>query len=65
MQTAFQVAEQHRHGLDPPLIGQILQPLFLDHVRGNALLALLLGRQVQVFKLAVGKFQKITKFTHV
>ena len=33
VQTAFQVAEQHRDGLDALLIGQVLQPFFLDLVR--------------------------------
>ena len=62
MQPAFEVAEQNRHSLDPLLIGQILQPLFLNHIGGHALLALFLCLQVQVLKLRVGKFQKITKF---
>ncbi len=62
VQAAFEVAEQHGDGLDPLLVGQVLQALFLNLVGGNALPALLLGLQVQLFQLCVRKFQKITKF---
>ena len=60
VQPAFEIAEQNRYGLNATLVGQILQPFFLDHIRGDALLALLFCGQVQVFQLRVGKFQKLT-----
>ena len=36
VQPAFQVAEQHGHGLDALLIGQITDPLFLNLMRRDA-----------------------------
>src|SRR3984885_7023153 len=62
VQTAFKIAEQHRHRLDPPLVGQILQPLLANHIGRNPLPPLLLSSQVQVLEFTVGKLQKITKF---
>ena len=35
VQPAFEVAEEHGHGLDALFVGQILQPLFLDLVDGR------------------------------
>ena len=34
VQPAFQIAEEHGHGLDPLFVGQILEPLFADLVDG-------------------------------
>ena len=48
VQPAFEVAEQYRHGLDALFVRQILQPFFLNLVRRNSLLALLLGLQIQL-----------------
>ena len=59
MQAAFEVAEQHGDGLDALLVGEVLEPLFLDLVHGNAVLALLLGAQVQVFKFVVAEARKL------
>jgi len=55
VQAAFQVAEQHRHGLDPLFVRQIFNALFLNFVRSNSLLTLLLGFQIQLFQLVIGK----------
>ena len=33
VQAAFEVAEQHGHGLDALLVGQVLEALFLDLVQ--------------------------------
>ena len=62
VQAAFEVAEQHRHGLDALLVGEILQPFFLDLVGGDTLPALLLRPQVQLFQLVVRQRQEIAKF---
>src|SRR5579859_4416997 len=53
MQPAFKIAEEHGYGLDALLIGQILEPGFLDLVHGNAIFALLLRLQVQVFQFVI------------
>ena len=53
MQAAFKVAEQDGHGLDALFVGQVLQAFFLNLVWGNAVLALLLGLQVQFFQLFI------------
>ena len=63
MQTAFEVAEQHGQGLDALLVGQVLQPLFLNLVRSHAVQALLLRLQIQLFKFVVGDRQKIPQFS--
>ena len=62
VQAAFEVAKEHRHGLDPLLVCQVLDPLFLNFVRGNAVLALLFGFQVQLFEFVIGKSKEITQF---
>ena len=62
VQPAFEIAEEHGHGLDPLLVGQILQPLFLDLVDGDAVPALLLRLQIQFFQFVVGEGQKIAQF---
>ncbi len=54
MQTAFEVAEEDRDCLDALLIGQILDALFLDFVRGDAVFALLFGLQIELFELVIG-----------
>jgi hypothetical protein len=40
MQAAFKIAEQHSDGLDPLLIRQILEALFLNLAGINAIFAL-------------------------
>jgi len=53
VQTAFEVAEQHCDGLDPLLFRQILETLFANLLDWNALAALFLRLQVQIFDLCV------------
>jgi len=62
VQAAFEVAEQHRHRLDPLFVGQVLEPLFPDLVRINALLALFLRLQIQFFQFVIRQSQKIPQF---
>src|ERR1051325_5313466 len=50
MQTAFQIAEHHRHSLDSLLVGQVLQPLFTNGFGIDALLPLLFRRKIQLFQ---------------
>ena len=63
MQTAFEVAKEDRDGLDPLLVRQVLDTLFLNSVGGDAVLALLFGFQVELFELVIGQRKKITKFS--
>ena len=53
VQAAFQIAEQHCHGLDPLLVGKVLQSLFLNFVRRDAIFPLLLSLYVQLFQLCI------------
>ena len=46
VQTAFEVAEQHGHGLDALFICQILNAFFLNFVRVHSFLTLLFGFQI-------------------
>src|SRR5437899_12969451 len=62
MQAALKVAEQHRDGLDALLVCKVLDPVFLNLVRRDAVLALLFRFQVQLFKFVVRQRQKITQF---
>ena len=48
MQPAFKIAEKHGHSLNAFLIRQIFEPLLLNLVDSNAVLALLFGFQVQL-----------------
>ena len=52
MQAALQIAENHRYGLDPLLVGQVLDPLFADLFEGNPV-ALGLGSKIEVFQLLI------------
>ena len=63
MQTAFQVAEHHGHGLNARFLAQILQPLFLNFVRIHAVQALLLRLQIHDFEFVVGDRKKIPQFS--
>ena len=63
VQSAFEVAEQYGDGLNAFLVSQILQPLFLNLVRRNALHALFLGFKVQFFQFWIRQRQEITKFS--
>ena len=47
VQAALKVGEQHGHGLDALLVGQVLQPLFANLVGRHAVGAVGLGFQVQ------------------
>jgi hypothetical protein len=41
VETAFEVAEEDRHGLNPFFVGEVLETVLLDLVRGNTILPLL------------------------
>ena len=56
VQPAFEIAEQQRYSLDSFLVGQVLETFFLNLSDRNALHALFLGMQIQVFKLAIRQF---------
>jgi hypothetical protein len=58
MEATFEVAEQQSDGFDSLVVGQVLEPLFLNLMQGNAFVALLLGMQVQLFQFSVRKSQK-------
>src|SRR5713101_329577 len=62
VQPAFEVAEQHGHGLETLFVRQILDAFFLNLVRGDTVLALLLGFQIQLLQLIIGNGKKITQF---
>src|SRR5260370_41773309 len=62
VQAAFEVAEQHGHGFDALFIRQILEAFFLNLVFGNSFLTLLLGFQIQLLQLIIGKGEKISQF---
>jgi len=49
MQPAFEVAEQHGNGLDALLVGKVLYALLLNLVGRDAVSALLLGFEVQLY----------------
>ena len=59
VQAAFEVGEQHRDGLDPLFVGQILQSLFADLIRRHAVHAVGFRLQIQLFQLVVRESQKI------
>jgi hypothetical protein len=59
VQPALEVAEEDGHRLDAPLVRQVLQPLLANPVGRNPARPLLLGLQVQLFQLVVGKGEKI------
>ena len=63
VQAAFEVAEHDGHGLNAPFVGQILQPLFLDFGRRDAVQALLLRLQIHLFEFVVGDRQKVAQFS--
>ena len=62
VQPALEIAKEHGHSLDPLLVGQILQPLFLDLVDRDTLTALFLRLQIQFFQFVVGECQEIAQF---
>ncbi len=62
VQAAFEVAEHDGDGLDPLIVGQILDALFLQLVRRHAVLPLLLDGQIQFFELAVGEHEVVAQF---
>jgi hypothetical protein len=63
VQAAFEVAEQHGDGLDPLLVGQVLQALFANLVGRGAAGAIGLGCQVELFQLLVRESEKIAIFS--
>ncbi len=60
MQPALEIAEQHGHGFDPLLVGQVLQTLFADFVGCNPVGSIGLGSQVELFKLLIRECEKVT-----
>jgi hypothetical protein len=64
MQTAFQVAEENRHGLDAALVGQVFQAGFLNNLRRGAVLAVQLGLEIQFLQLGIGKYKEILEGRH-
>ena len=63
MQAAFEVAEENGDGLDAFFVGEVFDALFLNLVRRDALHALVLGLEVQLFEFLIGERQKITQFS--
>ncbi len=63
VEAALQIAEQNRDRLNSLLIGQVLQPLFLNLVEGHALPALILGFQIELLQLLVRERQEIPIFS--
>ena len=61
VEAAFEIAEEHGDGLDALGVREVLQAFLLNLAGGNALGALLLGVQIQIFQLLVGKFEKIAQ----
>ena len=61
VQPAFEIAEKHGHRLDVLFVGQILKPLFLDLVRGYAVLTLLFRLQIQLLQLVIRECQKVAQ----
>ena len=59
VQAAFKVTEEHGHGLDPLLVGQVLQPFLANLVQCNAVSAVGFGFQVLGFQLLIGESEKI------
>ena len=55
MQAAFEVAEQNGDGFNAFFVGEVLEALFLDFVRGHAIFALFFGLQIQLLQLIVRK----------
>ena len=53
VKASFEIREQHGDGLDPLLVGQVLQSLLADCVGRGAFCAIGLGCQVELFQLIV------------
>ncbi len=53
VQPAFKIAEEHGHGLDPLLVGQVFEAVLLHFVRCDAVPALLLRLKVEFFQFVV------------
>jgi hypothetical protein len=49
--AAFEIAEKDGDRLDSLFIRKVFEPFFPDLVGGDAILALLLGLQIQLFEL--------------
>ena len=62
VQPAFEIAEEHGHGFNPLLVGQVLDAILLDLVGSGAGLALLLRLEVEVFEFIVRECQEIAQF---
>ncbi len=59
MDAAFEVGEHDRHCLDVLLVGQILQALFADLVRIDAVQAFGFRLQVQLFQFVIAQSQEV------
>jgi murein endopeptidase len=53
VEAAFEVGEEHSYGLDPLLVGQVLQPLLANLMGGHAIVSVGLGFQVEFFQLLI------------
>src|ERR1700723_1851114 len=63
MEPAFQIAEEHCDGLDPFLVGQILDAFLANLINRHAIHAVRFGFQIQRFELFIRKRKKIAKFS--
>jgi hypothetical protein len=61
VQPALEIGEAHRDRLDALLVAQVLDALFLDPIGRDALEALRLRAEVQLFELVVGDLEEVTK----
>ena len=59
VEAAFEIGEQHRHGLDALFVGQVFEAFFADLVDGNTADAISLGLQVEFFELLVREGKEI------
>jgi hypothetical protein len=62
VQPTFEIAEEDGHRFNALLIGQVLEPVFLNLVSGHVILALLLGLQVELLEFVIREGKKISKF---
>src|SRR5581483_6468828 len=62
VQTAFEVGEADRDGLDPLFVGEIAHSLLTNLIGGCAGQAFRLGFQVHFFKLVVGDLEEVSYF---
>ena len=64
MQPAFEVAEEHGHGLDALLVSEVLDPVFLDLFRRDALFPLFFGLKIQGFEFFVRELKEAAQIVY-